>query len=236
MGNRGMGIKDRIEGPPPRQCLILLRQTSFLALEESVKFRKDANAAESDLIQSSHKARFGEIEQRGAAVTRKGRELYDRLLGETSAAAATGLSVQEAEAKAREVFEQLPDTWEGLRIQGLIYSEYKLINKLTRAPTFEPHYKTLLEQLITLGYVEATPITYEDFLPLSAAGIFQSNLQATKEQRAMRASTGHSGDQASLEESLGMKIVDLDDWYSRVQRQSLVPIARAIGQDVDAML
>ncbi|CAG9949455.1 unnamed protein product [Clonostachys rosea f. rosea IK726] len=67
----GMEAKSRIEGPPGRKCPILLRQTSFLALEESIKFRKGSSENEASLIEGSHKARFGEIEERGAAVTAK---------------------------------------------------------------------------------------------------------------------------------------------------------------------
>ena len=33
-----------------------------------------------------------------------------------------------------------------------------------------------MDALVEQGLVEAQPITYEDFLPVSAAGIFQSNL------------------------------------------------------------
>lgn len=50
-----------IEGPPPRRCPILLRQTSFKALEEDVSFF----ATDGQIIQGHHTARFGEIEQRG---------------------------------------------------------------------------------------------------------------------------------------------------------------------------
>ncbi|MDC6668618.1 DUF1338 family protein, partial [Leclercia adecarboxylata] len=35
---RGIDAKAVIEGPPPRRCPILLRQTSFKALEETVHF------------------------------------------------------------------------------------------------------------------------------------------------------------------------------------------------------
>ncbi|WP_372610076.1 VOC family protein, partial [Halomonas sp.] len=68
----GMYPKAIIEGPPRRDCPILLRQTSFKALEEQVRF--------ADERQGIHTARFGEIEQRGMALTAKGRTLYDRLL------------------------------------------------------------------------------------------------------------------------------------------------------------
>ncbi|VDZ78840.1 putative cytoplasmic protein [Salmonella bongori] len=48
------------------------RQTSFKALEEQVLFVGEK--------QGTHTARFGEIEQRGVALTPKGRQLYDELL------------------------------------------------------------------------------------------------------------------------------------------------------------
>ena len=72
MPEMGMNPKAVIEGPPRRECPILLRQTSFKALEESIRFAGDA--------QGTHTARFGEIEQRGVALTPKGRALYDQLL------------------------------------------------------------------------------------------------------------------------------------------------------------
>src|SRR6201999_2828580 len=64
MRAQGMKPKAVIEGPPRRACPILLRQTSFTALQEIVRFADEAGA---------HTARFGEIEQRGMALTPKGR-------------------------------------------------------------------------------------------------------------------------------------------------------------------
>ncbi|RBE01193.1 DUF1338 domain-containing protein, partial [Xanthomonas oryzae pv. oryzae] len=58
-----------IEGPPRRRVPILLRQTSFKALEEAVRFVGDDGQPE----HGTHTARFGEIEQRGLALTPKGR-------------------------------------------------------------------------------------------------------------------------------------------------------------------
>lgn len=59
----GITPKILIEGPPRREVPILLRQTSFKALEEQVLFV--------DEKQGTHTARFGEIEQRGVALTPK---------------------------------------------------------------------------------------------------------------------------------------------------------------------
>lgn len=74
MPAHGITPKAVIEGPPRRECPILLRQTSFKALEEAVSFTDQPDS------RGSHSARFGEIEQRGAALTPKGRALYDQLL------------------------------------------------------------------------------------------------------------------------------------------------------------
>ncbi|MFP3354698.1 DUF1338 family protein, partial [Pseudoalteromonas sp. SIMBA_153] len=72
-----------IEGPPKRNCQILLRQTSFKALEEAVRFKNTlADAGQNSHEQGQHTARFGEIEQRGVALTPKGRALYDKLLSD----------------------------------------------------------------------------------------------------------------------------------------------------------
>ena len=65
----GIEPKALIEGPPRREVPILLRQTSFKALEEPVMFAGEHRG--------THSARFGEIEQRGVALTPKGRALYD---------------------------------------------------------------------------------------------------------------------------------------------------------------
>ncbi|MDQ8589275.1 2-oxoadipate dioxygenase/decarboxylase HglS, partial [Klebsiella aerogenes] len=70
----GIEPKALIEGPPRREVPILLRQTSFKALEEPVMFAGEHKG--------THSARFGEIEQRGVALTPKGRALYDRLRNE----------------------------------------------------------------------------------------------------------------------------------------------------------
>ncbi len=66
MQARGIDAKAVIEGPPPRAVPILLRQTSFKAIEEDVTFPGDQPG--------QHTARFGEIEQRGAALINPERE------------------------------------------------------------------------------------------------------------------------------------------------------------------
>ncbi|CAG9953456.1 unnamed protein product [Clonostachys rosea f. rosea IK726] len=159
-----MEAKSRIEGPPRRKCPILLRQTSFLALEESIKFRKGSSENEASLIEGSHKARFGEIEERGAAVTAKGRDLHDKLLSE-SLTKSVKANPEEAEIICADVFKQFPDEWKDLRQQGLIYSEFRCVKKEAVHSMARDDRVPLLEQLISEGFVEASPITYEYFLP-----------------------------------------------------------------------
>ena len=60
MPGRGIPAKEVVEGPPRRKHPILLRQTSFKALEEPVRFLGADTAG-------THTARFGEVEQRGIA-------------------------------------------------------------------------------------------------------------------------------------------------------------------------
>jgi len=159
----GIEPKALIEGPPRREVPILLRQTSFKALEEPVMFAGEHRG--------THSARFGEIEQRGVALTPKGRALYDRLLQ----AAGTGKDNLSHQQHLQEVFSEFPDSEFLLRQQGLAWFRYRL------TPTGEAHRQAFRpgddpQPLIERGWVVAQPIIYEDFLPVSAAGIFQSNL------------------------------------------------------------
>ncbi|OJJ78654.1 uncharacterized protein ASPGLDRAFT_70634 [Aspergillus glaucus CBS 516.65] len=240
----GMAVKAHIEGPPPRKCPILLRQTSFLALEEAVQFRQSdldsgigINVSESRgaLIVANHKARFGEIEQRGAAVTPKGRYLYDRLLHESQKRAA-GANADEADAIATEVFKEYPDTWPELWKQGLIYCHFHCTKKGIQKSSLDLKHGSLLEHLIDNGVVEASPITYEDFLPFSAAGIFQSNLQSGNKPNEPPKLALSSSDQYGLEEALGAKVFDLHEWYANVQSEGLERVSKELGIASEALM
>lgn len=231
MQERGMKAKARIEGPPARKCAILLRQTSFLALEEKVSFHTTVGSE--TLVASTHTARFGEIEQRGAALTPIGRDLYDALLAE-SASKSAGLSPKEADAVKQKVFEQFPDTWEELRAEDLIYSYYRAVKKPAHRPEVTGGRRNLLEQLVHEGYIEVQPITYEDFLPISAAGIFHSNLAGTKSGGPKLKAIGP--DREGLEQALGMDLEDQYEWYDRIQTVSLEFVSDEIGLTVASML
>jgi uncharacterized glyoxalase superfamily metalloenzyme YdcJ len=212
MPKRGITPKAVIEGPPRRNCAILLRQTSFKALEEAIAF-PDAGGV---MRTGTHTARFGEIEQRGAALTPKGRKIYDDLLaGAPDAQAATsGANAAAYAAELAQRFSALPDDWPTLRAQELAFFRYSATGGVEAGRRGD--LPRSIEALIARGCLRFDPIIYEDFLPVSAAGIFQSNLGA-----GARRSFAGRADRAAFEEALGRPVVDEFDLYARAEKRSL---------------
>lgn len=220
----GIAPKAVIEGPPRRQCPILLRQTSFTALDEPVMFT-DAQAG-------THSARFGEIEQRGMALTPKGRALYDKLLNRSRQAPAASNNTEHQHLLA-EVFAEFPDDEHSLRVQQLGYFRYQLTDagrQQVELHTPQLHNIVMsqdLEPLISRGWVCATPITYEDFLPVSAAGIFQSNLGASHYE-----AYGENANQAAFEQALGCAVLGEFSLYAKQQQDSITQLIDILsGED-----
>ncbi|MGR4068475.1 2-oxoadipate dioxygenase/decarboxylase HglS [Billgrantia sp. C5P2] len=211
MPDAGMNPKAVIEGPPRRACPILLRQTSFKALEEEIRFAGER--------QGTHTARFGEVEQRGMALTARGRELYDSLLGDARRRTA-GLDNAAHQSVLEEIFADFPDDEKTLRREGLAFCHYRLTEAGEAAGRVE---SGNLEELIERGLVTAWPLTYEDFLPVSAAGIFQSNLGG-----------GHSGTYAgsanreAFEQALGAPVADELALYAERERVSRETVLKAL--------
>ncbi len=209
MPAHGVAPKAVVEGPPRRACPILLRQTSFKALEEAVAFPDAAGR----LVLGRHTARFGEIEQRGVALTPKGRALYDRLLAEARAIAqpaADGSNAAEYMAALETAFAAFPDDWDSIRREGLGYFTY------APAPGRAIDAEADLDALLAEGALLATPLVYEDFLPVSAAGIFQSNLGDHAAQ-AFQASPN----QQVFEAALGAPALDEFAHYAAIEAASL---------------
>ncbi|MCF5091020.1 DUF1338 family protein [Stenotrophomonas sp. PA-6-5C] len=212
MIEHGMAAKAVIEGPPRRACPILLRQTSFKALEEAVHF-PDNEGGDA----GTHTARFGEIEQRGLALTAKGRALYDQLLTQARDAGGAGSTGGDYGQRLQAVFASFPDDHDTLRQEGLGYYRYQLTDAGRAAP--ERVADLPAEVLVAAGLATADPIVYEDFLPVSAAGIFQSNLGGG-EQRAYAA---HANREA-FEQALGAAVNDEFEIYERIQAESLAAL------------
>ncbi|PHN58171.1 2-oxoadipate dioxygenase/decarboxylase HglS [Pseudomonas viridiflava] len=219
MPGKGITPKAVVEGPPRRRCPILLRQTSFKALQEPITF-VGQNANES----GSHSARFGEIEQRGAALTPKGRALYDRLLN--AAREALGEFPNEANAVSysalmEKAFEAFPDSYSEMRAEGLAYFRYFPTEQGLAARV---EAGTDLEQWIQEGYVRFEPLVYEDFLPVSAAGIFQSNLGDNAQTHY-----AISSNQEDFQQALGRQTLDELKLYAETERRSVEECNEALG-------
>lgn len=191
--------KESIEGPPPRRVPVLLRQTSFKALSENITF--------TDNSEGRHTARFGEIEQRGLALTPAGRALYDRLLQQPTGEKVGGLTAN---------FAAFPDDEHELRRQKLGYFRYQLLPGATLPPQAS---REQLDNLVVQGKIKARPIVYEDFLPVSAAGIFQSNLGSE------RGAVGKGNpNQAAFEQALGCPVINEFALYQQLEDASLAAI------------
>ena len=215
MLDRGITPKAVVEGPPRRNCPIFLRQTSFKALEEAIQFTGSEAG--------THTARFGEIEQRGVALTQKGREMYDRMLNqarEKTGGAPTEANAQQYMENLKASFVDFPDDYHALRDAELAFFYYypsKIMPKDALSDyALEQLTAENIAELIDDGVVDIEPIVYEDFLPVSAAGIFQSNLG--------EGGQGHYDSQSNqviFEQSLGAKVFDMNEIYQNIQQQSL---------------
>ena len=84
-----------------------------------------------------------------------------------------------------------------------------------------------MRALVEAGVLEPEPIVYEDFLPRSAAGIFQSNLtdEGTRDDEL----GGTPYDIHRLADVIELPIADPTTLYEAQQAASLTEAARALG-------
>jgi uncharacterized glyoxalase superfamily metalloenzyme YdcJ len=219
------GFKDLTEGPS-EDTPVLLRQDAYRALSEPVLFRN----ADGSAVKAVHTARFGEIEQRAYACTPKGRALYDMCLAQAEALMAKNSGLPESdfaayEALYAEPFAPFPKTLPELLRQGLVHGRYCATPSgkasAGRIATTDVH------ELVKQGHVRVDGLRYEDFLPVSAAGIFASNLNqyGTKSTAAVKPTYT----QAMLEDILGRPIIDAAKQYAAVEAESLIETYRDLG-------
>lgn len=220
MQARGITMIDEIQGPPGWEGPdVLLRQTSFRALDEERLFRY----ADGSVRPGTLRVRFGEVEQRGIALTALGRDLYDRLVAEVDRRLASSPEGTTRTDVAVDVWrESLPDTERELALQGLAFFTYRVAT--TPTPTTET---ATLRELLDAGALVPEPIVYEDFLPRSAAGIFQSNLTDDGTRDDEQASTYY--DIHRLSEIIGLPISNPTVLYAAQQDASLAQAERTLG-------
>ncbi|MDQ0864821.1 2-oxoadipate dioxygenase/decarboxylase [Arthrobacter globiformis] len=231
MEAQGITMIDEIQGPPRWDGPdVLLRQTSFRALSEDRVFRfEDGTVGPGEL-----RVRFGEVEQRGIALTPAGRDLYDRMVAETDRRLAAGQGNGIRVDVARGVWEEnLPRTEKELALQKLAYFTFTV-----DGDALWSHYgdslrggTVSLTELIERGVAVPEPIVYEDFLPRSAAGIFQSNL--TDEGSRDDAQAGTDYDITVMSTIVGRTVADPNELYQRQQDASVAALAEDLGTTVE---
>lgn len=213
------GFKDHTEGPAVG-VPVLLRQDAYKALSEPVRFQN----SDGTVVDTVHTARFGEIEQRLYATTQKGRKLYDRCLAEVDALKQNSPARTYHDIQAQ-AFAPFPHQLRDLLRQGLVYGIFSATKqgiaargKLTT---------TDIHKLVRSGHVDVEGLRYEDFLPVSAAGIFASNLNqyGTKSTAAEKPIYN----QAMLEQILGRRIVSAGETCAALQAKSLLSVYAQLG-------
>lgn len=218
MAARGFNAKEVIEGPPRRACPILLRQTACKAEAEAVVF-PDASGAG---LPGVHAARFGEVEQRGVALTGSGRRLYDRCLA---------MQQKRVGDSTEESFAGFPDTARELIAADLAWFRFARAEGATsgQLAAFDLDHPRGRADALAAGLLIARPIRYEDFLPVSAAGIFRSNLDGTKDETYAATSS-----REAFEHHLGRALLSSDALYARQQSDSLAVVRGDVADPQDA--
>jgi uncharacterized glyoxalase superfamily metalloenzyme YdcJ len=231
MQARGIEMIDEIQGPPRWDGPdVLLRQTSFRALAEPRRFRE----ADGSVGSGSLRIRFGEVEARGIALTVRGRDLYEQMLGEVDARlgdAGTGASRQDVAARVWR--ERLPDSEEGLAREDLAFFTYRVGDRgsaSTDPRAGDAVRRGDLAALAAAGVVVAEPIVYEDFLPRSAAGIFASNLAGASSMDVGQG--GAERDLAWMSDVVGVQVAVPEEVYAAESRASVLEVGTTLGVEL----
>lgn len=217
-GSGHAGFKDFTEGPS-EDTPVLLRQDAYKALTEPVVFHEP----DGTVVKATHTARFGEVEQRFYATTPTGRALYDSCLTLADAAREKDPTLARRDVVAYEAlyaapFRPIPKTLTALLRQGLVFGLYSptAAGLAARGTIGE----TDRHRLVDMGYVAVEGVRYEDFLPVSAAGIFASNLNQYGTQSTATSKPTYTKEM--LEEILGRAVIDTDIAYCAMEASSLL--------------
>jgi uncharacterized glyoxalase superfamily metalloenzyme YdcJ len=151
------------------------------------------------------------------ALTPKGRALYDRLLDvarQDVRPAPDGSNAAEYQKALEAAFRNFPDDWDTIRREKLGYFTYRVADRSCVGDI--PVSEATLDRLVEAGAVACSPVIYEDFLPVSAAGIFQSNLGDDPAQEFVR-----SPNQRLFEEALGAQVLNEFEHYAAIEAASI---------------
>ena len=172
--------------------------------------RVEIALAVAPIVVVQHKARFGEIEARGVALTPEGEAAYNAygIESETDPAA--------RQARIEKFRREYPRTDRQLHDAGWAYYTYRTTPADRSRRAMDRTRRVSLGELLDAGDVALVPQTYHDFLPFSAAAIFRANLTEGSQ------GIGGSGRDASdnkrlLEEAMGVAITDRHVLHRRDQ-------------------
>ena len=225
------GFKESTEGPPV-DTPVLLRQDAYKALTEPVTFVNDDGST----IETVHTARFGEIEQRFYATTPEGRALYDECLADAEKARDSFptevLDDPDAyDAAYAESFARFPKTLPELLDAGLVFGRYSAADDTRQAHAIAVDTglsaADLMAILLSRGDARVEGLRYEDFLPVSAAGIFASNLNQSDIQATATDKPTYT--QVELETIIGRPIVESDPIYAGLEAASIMATFQDLG-------
>lgn len=222
MAARGIDMIDRIQGPPPWAGPdVLLRQTSFRALAEPRRFTEP----DGSITTGALRVRFGEVESRGIALTPAGRDRYDQMMARVDDHMAGQPGSTRSDVATAVWSQHMPHTELELCRAGLGFFTFALADRLP--PDTPP---ATLDTLLQDGWVTASPIVYEDFLPRSAAGIFASNLTGTGTAHDHQGEVERNADWMS--EAINREVLQPEVLYAAQAEASL----RAIEEKLDTRL
>ena len=199
---------------------MLLRQTSFRALSEPRRFRAHYGGMIGRVLCGP--VRGGGA--RGVALTRE-RAGPLRRAGRRGGPTQADLHPHADRTElARTLWaEHLPGTEQELAAQGLAYFTYRATPDRPRDGNRPP---AGIQDLLEQGWVRAEPIVYEDFLPRSAAGIFQSNLSGRGSKAADQ--EGAAYDSEWLSDAIDREVLDPFTLYEQQQNRSIGHITREL--------
>jgi uncharacterized glyoxalase superfamily metalloenzyme YdcJ len=173
---------------------------------ESYLERVEKALNEHKYVAIQHKARFGEIESRGIALTEKGIESYTQHLEE------------------KRFKNDFPKTKQELFEKGYIHFTYEIINE-----NYIGSAKSL-DELLKLGVIKIKPQTYDDFLAQSAAGIFGSNLSlGSKGSENDNIKSDTINNKLLMEKALDCKLINPHDVYRANNAKSILEVYEKFG-------
>jgi uncharacterized glyoxalase superfamily metalloenzyme YdcJ len=248
------GFKDSTEGPPTN-VPVLLRQDSYKALTEPVAFAQPDGSvvhASHTARFGEIEQRFYATTPKGRALYDRCLAAADAAKERHPGLAKKDFAAYEQ--LAADAFAPFPRTLLELVEQGLVFARFSATEKgraaakegglRARAIGWSPlspaatgvagdsdvHLRAETRLLVALareGFVAVEGLRYEDFLPISAAGIFASNLQQYGTKSTAPAKPTYT--QAQLEDILGRKIIDPNETYAALEAESRMATRRALG-------